>query len=62
MVACQVKLLTNCLSRNGVENFSEQKIAAREELFVQLEVKRDKERTNQIGRVTCKDTSLSSEI
>lgn len=50
------------MSRNGVGSFSEQKIAAREGLFVQLEVRRDKGRTNQMGRETCKDISLPGEI
>ena len=44
-----------------MEIVSEQKIAAREGLFVELEVKRDNERTNHMGRETCTDTALPGE-
>lgn len=51
------------MSRDAVGNVSEQKIAASEgRLFVRLEVRRDKDRTNQMGRDTCTDASLPGEI
>lgn len=57
------KALSKLLLRQWfLEIVSEQKIAAREGLHVQLEVKRENERTNQMGRETCKDTALPGEI
>lgn len=63
MVAGQGKAFqqTACLGMVW-EIVSEQKIAAREGSLVQLEVKWDKQRTNQKERETCKDTGVPGDI